>query len=71
MALNLSKEQRAELEAILAKAEPYEEDDPALYEWKDAWNSKPNSDRWSATMAKRFLEQDDREKAELAAQANK
>lgn len=71
MALNLSKEQRAELEALLAKAEPYEKDDPELYEWKHAWNAKSNSDRWSATMAKRFLEQDDREKAELAEQANK
>lgn len=62
MALNLSKEQRAKLEAILAKAEPYDKNDPEV----NTIHGKIDFDRWNAAMAKRFLEQDDREKAQQA-----
>ena len=59
MALNLTEEQRTELLERLNKAIPYDEDDPIL----DEFDAPLDDDRWSAMMAKRFLEQDDREKA--------
>ena len=61
MALNLSKADRERLEAYLHAAEPYNPDDPIL-----AFDADFDDARIRATIAKRFLEQDDREKAELA-----
>ena len=61
MALNLSKADREWLEATLKAAEPYNPDDPML-----AFDADFDDARIRATIAKRFLEQDDREKAELA-----
>ena len=60
-ALNLSKADREWLEADLGAAEPYDPDDPIL-----AFDADFDDARIRATIAKRFLEQDDREKAELA-----
>ena len=60
MALNLSKAEREWLEAALKAAEPYDPDDPIL-----AFDADFDDARIHATIAKRFLEQDDREKAEL------
>lgn len=62
MALNLSKAKREQLEAGLKAAEPYAPDDPIL----STLDADIDMERFFATMAKRFLEQDDREKAELA-----
>lgn len=62
MALNLSKADRERLEAGLKAAEPYDPDDPIL----STLDADIDARRFFATMAKRFLEQDDREKAELA-----
>lgn len=61
-ALNLSKADREWLEADLRAAEPYDPGDPAL----GTFDGDIDDARFRATMAKRFLEQDDREKAELA-----
>lgn len=58
MALNLSEQQRIELEAELAKAEPYDENDPVL----NTLDGEIDFDRWCATMARKFLRQDDEEK---------
>ena len=60
-ALNLSKADREWLEATLKAAEPYDLDDPIL-----AFDADFDDARIRATIAKQFLEQDDREKAELA-----
>ena len=62
MALNLSKAKRERLEAALKAAEPYDPDDSIL----STLDADIDMERFFATMAKRFLEQDDREKAELA-----
>ena len=62
MAVNLSKADRERLEAGLKAAEPYDPDDPIL----STLDADIDARRLFATMAKRFLEQDDREKAELA-----
>lgn len=61
-ALNLSKADRDWLEADLGAAEPYDPDDPIL----STFDADFDDARFRATMAKRFLEQDDREKAEFA-----
>ena len=61
-ALNLSKADRERLEADLKAAEPYDPDDPIL----STLDADIDMERFFATMAKRFLEQDNREKAELA-----
>lgn len=61
-ALNLSKTDREWLEADLHAAEPYDPDDPIL----GTFDADFDNARFRATMAKRFLEQDDREKVELA-----
>lgn len=53
MASNLSPEDRAFFESILAKAEPYDEDDP-IANTLDAKNQDP--DRMAALLAKMFLE---------------
>ena len=55
MALNLSKEERNRFEADLAAAEPYEADDPEA----NTLDGEIDFKRYCATMAKRFLEQDD------------
>lgn len=52
MASNLSPEDRAFFEAILAKAEPYPEDDPT---W-DVLDGECDMDRAMATLAKMALE---------------
>lgn len=59
MALNLSKAKREELEKLLAAAEPYPEDSLEV----NGLHVERDFARFNATMAKRFLEQDDREKA--------
>lgn len=61
MALNLSKEDREWLEATLAAADPYP-DDASEINTLDMPLAEEHSARWAATMAKRLLEQDDREK---------
>lgn len=53
MASNLSPEDRAFFEAILAKAEPYDEDDP-IANTLDAKDRDP--DRMNALLAKMILE---------------
>lgn len=53
MALNLSKEQQMWLERLLRAAEPYEESDPVF----QVHDGDIDTDRWNATMAKRFLKQ--------------
>ena len=60
MALNLSKADREWLEATLKAAEPYNPDDPIL-----AFDADFDDARIRATIAKRFLEQDDREKSHI------
>lgn len=64
MALHLSKEDRKWLKADLNAAEPYEADDPIL----GTLDGDIDIARYRATMAKHFLEQDDKEKAELGLQ---
>lgn len=59
MDLNLSKAERDLLRHDLSLAEPYDEDDTILYTL-DGDGGDP--DRWQATMAKKLLEQDEREK---------
>lgn len=61
MALNLTKKQREELEKMLAAAEPYPEDAEELHTLDGAWG-EGHAARWNATMAKRFLEQDNSER---------
>lgn len=61
MALNLTTEQRKKLEEILAIAEPYPDNAEEL-NILDGEQKPDHFDRWNATMAKKFLEQDDREK---------
>lgn len=53
MASNLSLEDRAFFESILAKAEPYDDDDP-IVDTLDAKNQDP--DRMAALIAKKILE---------------
>lgn len=55
MALNLSKEERNRFEVDLAAAEPYEYDAPEA----NTLDGEIDFKRYCATMAKRFLEQDD------------
>ena len=62
MALNLTTEQRKKLEEILAIAEPYPDDAEELHTL-DGERKPDHVYRWNATMAKKFLEQDDREKS--------
>lgn len=52
MGQDLSPEDRAFFEALLAKAEPYPEDDPI---WR-VWDGECDSDRAMATIAKKILE---------------
>ena len=52
MASNLSPERRAFFEEILAKAEPYDEDDPI---W-NKFDGERDMDRAMATLAKKALE---------------
>ncbi len=59
MALNLSDENRAVLMEMLRIAEPYSEDDPEM----NTLDGESDSDRVLATIAKKWLDQDDREKA--------
>lgn len=65
MALNLSEEARAELFEYLEKAEPYPEDAQEL----NVLDGDRDPDRMAATIAKKWLDQDDREK--VARQAEK
>ncbi len=59
MVLNLSRAERDLLRHDLSLAEPYDEDDPILHTLDgEAGDSK----RWGATMAKKLLEQDEKEK---------
>lgn len=58
MALNLSKDDRARLEHDMMQAEPYADDAPEVL----GLHVKYDHDRMMATMAKKLLEQDDREK---------
>ncbi len=60
--MNLSKEDRAWLEREAAAAEPYAEDAPELR----TLDGPLDNARWSATMARKFLAQDDAEKAKKA-----
>ena len=62
MASNLSPEAKKRFEEMLAKAEPYEDGDPALnmvYDWLFILNNpekyKEHSDRMMATMARDIL----------------
>ena len=59
MALSLSDEKRAVHMEMLRIAEPYPEDDPVL----NTLDGDSDSDRMLATIAKKWLDQDDREKA--------
>lgn len=61
MDLDLSKKERDELRADLASAEPYDYHDPILWTL-DGKHPKGHFERWKATMAKKLLEQDEREK---------
>lgn len=58
MALNLSGQQRAWLNELLEKAEPYDTGAPEML----TLDGECDYDRWAAFMAKRYLEQDDKEK---------
>lgn len=69
MALNLTTEQRKKLEEILALAEPYPDDAEELH-ILDGERKPDHVYRWNATMAKKFLEQDDREKNKNRTTAN-
>lgn len=60
MDLNLSRAERDLLRRDLRLAEPYGQDDPILCTW-DGEARDPK--RWRATMAKKLLEQDEKEKA--------
>ena len=53
MALNMSKKDRERLEADFRSAEPYKENDPALF----TLDGDVDSARWRATMAKKLLQQ--------------
>lgn len=59
MALNLSDEQRAELRKHLEEADPYSDDSPEM----NTFDGDYDPYRMAATMAKKWLDQDDREKA--------
>lgn len=59
MAWNFTGEQIAYLKSILKQADPYDFDDPILDSLDD---SSRDSERMAATTAKRWLEQDRREK---------
>ncbi len=59
--MNLTKEQRRELEEMLAVAKPYPDNAEEL-RTLDGDRSPGHAARWNATMAKKFLEQDDCEK---------
>lgn len=52
MASNLSPEDRAYFEDLLAKAEPYDEDDPAA----NRLDGEQDPDRMMALIAKKILE---------------
>lgn len=60
MDLNLSRAERDLLRHDLSLAEPYDKDDPVLCTWD---GEEGDSKRWRATMAKKLLEQDEKEKA--------
>lgn len=60
MVLNLSDADRKELEEDLAAAEPYDEDDPAL----NTFDGKIDYARFRATMAKKFLAMDKKQREE-------
>lgn len=60
MDLNLSRAERDLLRRDLAKAEPYDEDDPILHTLD---GEEGDFQRWCATTAKKLLKQDEREKA--------
>lgn len=60
MDLNLSRAERDLLRRNMAQAVPYDEDDPILYTFD---GDEGDFNRWSATMAKKLLEQDEKEKA--------
>lgn len=62
MALNLSDENRAVFQQALERAEPYPEGAPEL-DYFDGDVSGDHILRVAATIAKRRLDQDDREKA--------
>ena len=62
MALNLSDEKRAEYARIIERAEPYPDGAPEL-DMFDGDVSGNHISRVAATMAKKLLDQDDREKA--------
>ena len=59
MALNLSRADRARLEHDMMQAEPYEYDAPEMLTLD---GNSGDSKRVMATIAKKLLEQDDREK---------
>lgn len=63
MALNLSSDQRRQLEIDMSAAVPYDDDSPEVMTFD---TNEYDSARLKATMAKRLLEQDDREKANRA-----
>ena len=52
MALNITPEVRKKLEEDMAKAEPYDDDDPIL----DQFDGDRDDDRMMATIAKNILE---------------
>ena len=59
MDLNLSKAERDLLRKDLCAAMPYEENDPIINTLE---GEEGEPQRWRATIAKRLLEQDEREK---------
>lgn len=59
MDLNLSRMERDLLRHDMAQAVPYDEDDPILYTLD---GDEGDFHRWRATMAKKLLEQDEKEK---------
>lgn len=59
MDLNLSRAERDLLRCDMAQAVPYDEDDPILYTFD---GDAGDFNRWRATMAKKLLEQDEKEK---------
>lgn len=63
MVLNLSDADRKELEADLAAAEPYDEDDPVL-NTLDGDINELDFARFYATMAKKFLAMDKKQREE-------
>ncbi len=60
MDLNLSRTERDLLRREMAQALPYDEDDPLLYTLD---GDEGDFNRFRATMAKKLLEQDEKEKS--------